>query len=144
MESRIEELLSKYWSGDTTLTEEAEIKQYLNDNPQLGGVHKYFQQVRAMQAIKPKTSYPYKETRIKQWYLAVAASVSIVATALFFIETQPSETYIVEDTQEAYEVTKKAFLMISDGINRGNQYTTEIKRLNTAQEVIQVQNLNSN
>lgn len=137
MESRIKELLHKYWAGNSTLQEEAAIKQYFKENPSLTGEGQYFQAVRKLQADpKVKFSHPGKKARKARWSVAAAITVGIMAAILVIEDARQQREFAVEDPKEAYEITRKALLMVSSGLNEGKNYSKEITKINKAEELV--------
>ena len=55
---------------------------------------------------------------------------------MVFQDTKKQREFAVEDPQEAYEITRKALLMVSSGLNEGKTYSKEITRINKAQEIV--------
>jgi len=138
MESRIDTLLRKYWNGETTLDEEKELKQYHQDKEEpLSGTERYFDEIAKVREVHNKVLFKYPVRNTVKWYALAASVALIVSVSVFFLKEEQSNEYIVDDPKEAYEVTRKALLMISEGLNEGTHYTAEIKRLNKAQEFIQ-------
>ncbi|MEQ8241075.1 MAG: hypothetical protein RIA69_17800 [Cyclobacteriaceae bacterium] len=134
MESRIDRLLRKYWNGESTLDEEKELKQYFQAK---SGSEPYFDQIVQAREVQNKVGFKYPVRNVRKWYALAASVALLISVSLFFLKEEHANEYIVDDPKEAYEVTRKALLMISDGLNEGTQYTAEIKRLNKAQEFIQ-------
>lgn len=139
MESRIEELIAKYWKGKTTLDEEREVKLFFKQNPQLTQSGDYFSKLRKTVATKSEVTFkhPAKKNYSMRWSAAAAIIIGI-STAIFVIrDAQYNQQYLVEDPQEAYEVTRKALLMVSVGLNDGKSHSAnELKKLNEAEEIV--------
>jgi hypothetical protein len=137
MESRIEELKQKYWEGTTSLEEEAELKMHFANNSTMGVEARYFATLqKANKRGVPDFVHPGQRT--KRMWMAVAASVMIgTATLTLLIKTNESkDPFLVEDPQEAYELTKNAMMMMSTGLNQGTVATTELKKINKAEEIL--------
>jgi len=137
MESRIKELLNKYWAGETSLQEEAELKQYFKENPSLTGEGQYFREVNQFKS-KPKVkfSHPGKKQNRARWSVAAAITVGLMAAVLVIQDARKQQEFAVEDPKEAYEITRKALLMVSSGLNQGKTYSKEITKLNEAEDLI--------
>jgi hypothetical protein len=65
-----------------------------------------------------------------------AVLAGLLTASIVIVEANKSEQYLVEDPQKAFEITKKALMMVSNGLNESTHYTAEIKRLNKAEEKI--------
>ena len=138
MESRIKLLLEKYWEGTTSLAEEKEVKEYFKQNPSLSEDGSYFRQLERSAAVSAKANFRHPAAN-RRWWLSAAASLLIgsgVALAVF-LQYEKQDEFAVEDPQEAYEVTKKALMMLSETLNEGQNYTYEIKTLNVAERKVQ-------
>ncbi len=137
MESRIKELLEKYWAGTSNLEEEAEIKRYFKENPSLTSEGKYFRKVGELKDVpKAKFSHPGKKEQKSRWSVAAAVIAGLIAAALVFQDAKNQREFAVEDPQEAYEITRQALLMVSSGLNEGKSYSKEITKINKAQEIV--------
>ena len=136
MESRIEELRQKYWEGNTSLEEEAELKAYFTQNKTVGVEARYFDSLAKSRNPSQQFAHPGKNSR-RRW-MAVAASITIgvIAVAVFMQPTEPKDPFLVEDPQEAYEITRSAMMMMSTGLNQGAVVTTELKKINKAEEIL--------
>jgi hypothetical protein len=137
MESRIEELKQKYWEGTSTLEEEAELKVYFSQNKTVGVEARYFDTLyKAKKTSAPHFRHPGKKP--KRVWMAVAASVMIgsMAVALLIRSSEPEDPFLVEDPQEAYEITRNAMMMMSSGLNQGTMATIELKKINKAEEIL--------
>lgn len=138
MELRIEELLDKYWKGETSLEEEKKLKMYFRKNPSLTNEGRYFSQVGKKSNIKPDRDfvYPGKKNRKTQWSVAAAITVGILASILVIQDAKKQREFVVEDPKEAYEITRRALLMISTGLNEGKNYSRELTNINKAEEIL--------
>ncbi|MFY0685600.1 MAG: hypothetical protein JXQ90_00470 [Cyclobacteriaceae bacterium] len=136
MESRIEELKSKYWEGNTSQDEELEIIQYYQQNPSLTHEGKYFATLSKMKVSKRSFQHPGKSQQRTWLSIAATITVGIIVAALVIQDANKHQQFMVEDPQEAYEITKKALMMVSSSMNEGATYTSEIKKINKAEDII--------
>lgn len=138
MESQIEVLLEKYWAGETTVEEEQKIKAWYRENPALTPESTYFRTLSGKQKVASgkRFAHPAKARRNTHWLAAAVVIVAITAGTLVFQDAKKQREYVVEDPQEAYEITKKALLMVSSGLNEGRTYSEELTRINKAEEII--------
>jgi len=141
MESQIEELNRKYWDGTSTVEEEAELKRYFMENKSVDAQAKYFEALGRAKAVQGRSEYPHPAMkRTRHFWMAAAATVLIGGAAVSIVwmdQLQKTEDpFVVEDPKEAYEITRNALLIMSDGLNKGAVATTELKKINKAEEVL--------
>jgi hypothetical protein len=138
MGSRIEELLNKYWAGESNLSEEDELKEYFRNNPSMSSEGRYFAALNTKKEVT--SSIPFTKTNGSQTrtWLSIAASIVLgVSVALWVIQdAREQREFVVEDPQEAYEITRQALLMVSKSLNEGKAYTTELNKINKAEDII--------
>lgn len=139
MESQIEKLMEKYWAGETSVEEERLLKEHFRKNPSLTNEGTYFRALSKKQQLASgkRFAHPAKSRRKAQWSAAAVIVIGIMAALMVFqdAKTQQRE-FVVEDPQEAYEITRKALLMVSSGLNEGKTYSGELKKINKAEELI--------
>ena len=136
MELQIDELLEKYWKGETTLEEEKLIKSHFKSNPSLTNDGHYFkylanQKNTKMEEVKPIAS------RSRTW-LSAAATITIgLITAVLVFNDANKDPFAEEDPQKALEATRNALMMIGAGLNEGQQHAMELTKFNKAKEELQ-------
>jgi hypothetical protein len=160
---RVKILLERYWNCASTIEEENELRVLLNseDVPseleESAALFKYFESQRQTtldnkfdDAIVDKIKH--QKTPILrslnsglQNYMRVAAAVLVIiaASLVFRMEMwqgdRPSNL-LVEDTyktpEEAYEETKRAFMLIAEKMNSGRKQAEKIGILNKAENKI--------
>jgi len=158
---QLEQLLEKYWSCETSLEEEKQLRNYfrgevpenLKDTAEL---FRYFeiQQSKSVggsdfdAAIikKIKQSKPAgKSASMIFNYSRIAAGLIVVITATYFVRQEVRKAYPPEvvdtysDPKLALEETKKALMMISKGFNKAQREAGKIKAFNEAEEKLQKQ-----
>lgn len=110
-EQRISELLERYWEGETTLSEERELKSYFN----AGEIHAshgeyaaYFTAVRKEQQVKSPVQFHVGRTAR---YWLYAASLAILLTAGWWIQWSPhTNPTTVTDPENSIPREKPAFI----------------------------------
>jgi len=157
---RIKELLSKYWNCETSLEEEAELREHFKtDNipdelKETAPLFQYFAENKKKSLndisfdgqVMEKIHAPVEHGQIvKLVYNAmrIAAGLAVVIAATWFIRneirsTTPQEvvdTY--DDPKMAFEETKKALMMISKSFGTAEEEAKKINLFNEAQEEIQ-------
>ena len=137
MESPIKSLLEKYWAGDTSLSEEQQIKEHFAENPSLTGDGKYFRAIDNMKSTeKVKFIHPGKSKMKAKWSVAAAITIGLMTALVVLQDAKEQRQFVVEDPQEAYEITRKALLMVSSGLKDGKKYSTQITKINKAEEIL--------
>lgn len=140
MESQIKKLLEKYWAGETSVSEEREIKEFFMKNPSLANEGLYFSNLAKQKEVfsEGRFIHPGKKMGRKNWYSATAAAVmlGIVVTSFFITQKQKQNQFVVNDPEEAYEITRKALSMVSEGLNQGKAYTLEIEKFNKTKQIL--------
>jgi len=137
----IEQLLDKYFDGESTIAEEKDLKLYFsspNVAPQLEQykpLFGYFANEGKQQFDKP---LPLKAKKRNGAWLSVAASVVLLGGMLTFYNTQqPSgdELGTFNDPEVAFKETQKALHMLSKNVNVGmssvNYVTGEYEKSKT-------------
>ncbi|MFT5570259.1 MAG: hypothetical protein ACI9RP_002311, partial [Cyclobacteriaceae bacterium] len=74
----------------------------------------------------------------RQTWLSVAASILIGLTVGIWVLTDArnQRDFIEDDPQKAYEMTRKALMMMSTNLNQGAEYSASIKKINVVQDLI--------
>ena len=133
--NRIENILEKYFQGETTIAEEKELKDYFSSpdvaqhleqyQPMFG----YFSQVKEQKSTQeiPLITKSRDKKRNMAW-LSIAASVVVllgIGTFMYVSEknTAPvvtqSELGTYDNPEEALAATQKALAMLSNNVNVG-------------------------
>ncbi|MCF6171218.1 MAG: hypothetical protein L3J66_09600 [Bacteroidales bacterium] len=138
MDLRIEQLKQKYWVGETTLSEEKELKGFFRANPSAGKEGVYFSALMKQQAVKPAQGFIHPARKSKQAWWSLAAFILVLLTigALIFQNNNKRHQFTVEDPKEAFELTRTSLLMVSEKLNKGKTYSGELDRINDAKKII--------
>lgn len=123
---RIENLLEKYFEGETGIAEEKELQDYFSSpnvaqhleqyKPMFG----YFSIAREQQ-FEQNVPLRSKKRKVVAW-LSVAASIVVlvgVGTFAYFNQTQSQDLGTYDSPEEAFRETQKALAMLSDHVNTG-------------------------
>jgi len=152
--NRIEELLQKYWNCETSLEEEKQLREYFQrtDVPEhlneTANLFRYFDQQKntsiqdvALDGAVMRGHLISKTRNLIYNSLRIAAGVAVLVVAGWFIrhETETDDTaQVVVDTYDdpklAFEETKKALRMISDGFEEAEQQAKKLNLFNEAQQ----------
>ncbi|HOV92930.1 MAG TPA: hypothetical protein PLC04_07640 [Candidatus Kapabacteria bacterium] len=131
----IKKLLEKYYEGDTTLEEEAVLRDYFNNEEVAQELQKYqsqfvfYQQEREIKYQNydyelPKVSEIYHTRRRSYWITAAAAAILLIISIIFFLPKDPfshkqSNVITVTDPDSTYRITKYALYAVSENLNKG-------------------------
>jgi hypothetical protein len=157
--NRINELLSKYWNCETSLEEEAELRDHFkSDNipdelRETAPLFRYFEEnkkkslndVSFDREVWEKIQTPKRGQMAKLVYntMRIAAGLTVVLAATWFIRneirstTPPEVVDTYDDPKMAFEETKKALMMISKSFGTAEEEAKKINLFNEAQEEIQ-------
>ena len=159
MDSRIEQLLEKYWKCETSLEEEKELRSFFSENSvpdelrETAMLFKYFKvqkeqsvdEVEFVKKVKAKTTIEKQGKTIKMIFTSakIAAGVVVLLAASFLVRQEIRKSYPVEvadtysDPQLAFEETKKALMMISRTFGKAKEEAGKIKVFSEAEQIIQ-------
>lgn len=156
---KIQELLNKYWNCETSLEEEQQLRRYFQGEgipeqlKETESLFRYFE-FQKKKSLRDDVAFDTKvlrrlnkskqtpSTRFLYSTMRIAAGIIVLAIALLFIrnevrKTTPKEivdTY--DDPKLAFEETKKALLMISEGFGKAEEQAKKINLFNEAQQEI--------
>jgi hypothetical protein len=160
--SQIQQLLAKYFEGNTTLEEEKMLRQYLStaedtdeERRLLKRQFEIFHSVSGLtfdtvalddRILKKITSWEQQVDppvrKFRRMHLLVAASVAlaIAVSGVVFFKAQSSRAKdTFDDPRLAYAETQRALLFVSQKMNQGMEPLSNISRINTGTE--QLKNL---
>ncbi|HET8854524.1 MAG TPA: hypothetical protein VFM60_01260 [Salinimicrobium sp.] len=131
----IEDLLEKYFEGETTLKEENMLREYFCSADVADHLRSHIPMFRFFSAAREERldkKLSYKREK-KQVYSFVAAAASVVLVAGLFLgqREEISQLGSYEDPQLALEKTKQTLHMVSQLMNSGKEDLIYIKEFNT-------------
>ena len=150
------ELLEKYWQGETTLEEEAQLREHFQQAEppaHLRHVAALFQHYEARPQLGKefdrRIDAQLKEGNVISWWptlLKVAAAVMLLVVGALWLKSAyvleepatapvaglPSDTY--EDPEKAYEEAKQALLLVSSLMNEGTEHLGNLEEFDQAQQ----------
>jgi len=137
MDLQIEQLLEKYWNGETSLAEEKKLKAYFGQHPGAPEAQ-YFRKIVDERLKMPENPFVHPGRKIQRAWLSVAAAVLIVLLSLPFVfQQRPArDPFAVNNPEEALNITRASLMMVSQGLNKGKAYTYELTKLDDAREVL--------
>lgn len=136
----IEQLLDKYFEGETSISEERELKAYFSQSkvaPHLENYRTmfgYFQEAQQVSFPEQKEAkiVPMHKRSNRVWQIAAAIALLL---SIWFLLPQPTDDqsiaqinwsdYESEDPDEAYEQTLEAFRLLSEAMGGGAKKTVQ-------------------
>ncbi|SHM12346.1 hypothetical protein [Flavobacterium chilense] len=137
--NKIEDILEKYFQGETSIAEEKQLKEYFSSpnvaqhleqyKPMFG----YFSQVKEQKSTQ---EIPLKTKKRNVAWLSIAASaVVLLGVGTYFYVSEKNTTPVVaqselgtyDDPEEALAATQKALALLSSNVNVGIESVHYIK-----------------
>jgi len=137
--NKIENILEKYFQGETTIAEEKELKEYFSSSnvaqhlKQYQPIFGYFSQAKEQKAMQ---EIPLETKKRNVAWLSIAASVVVllgIGTYYYVSEknTTPdvvqSELGTYDNPEKAFAETQKALALLSNNVNVGIESVQYIK-----------------
>jgi hypothetical protein len=123
--ANIEKLLEAYFDGNTTLAEEAELRNYFNGSnvaPQFENYRPFFAGIEAARNEVSEREVLLVENTTRtsnKWWYGVAASAAIVIAVAGFVFSEPSISQEEQEALTALNESKKAMFILSENFNKG-------------------------
>jgi hypothetical protein len=138
MESRIEQLLNKYWAGETSLQEEQELKAFYKANPSLTPTGMYFRGLNKTADIKSPKAFKKPGGWFSKTKFSVAATIAIgiLVGTMILRDTGKKHDFEIRDPQQAYEIAQTVLGKMSASLNEAQTHSTQLNKLNRAEEII--------
>jgi hypothetical protein len=127
MESaRIERLLDAYFEGNTTLAEEATLRDYFTNGevaahlepmkPMFEGFVKAKEEVSATEIALPRSG-----SKINPWWYSIAATFLVAVTVGSIVFSNSGLSKEEEEALAALKQTREAMMMLSSNLNKGTE-----------------------
>uniref|UniRef100_UPI00404AFE13 hypothetical protein n=1 Tax=Flavobacterium sp. TaxID=239 RepID=UPI00404AFE13 len=139
----IDNLITKYFDGDTSLQEEKTLKDYFSKvivAPHLETYKPLFNFIKTEKEQKSTTlSMPQNNKKRNNW-VAISAAVCLFSLGMLWIydaqvnQIEPEES--IQDPELAYQETKKALLLVSENLNKGMNKTVYLSEFNKSKNLI--------
>ena len=151
---QVEQLLNKYWEGETSIDEENALQQFFSFGDVPSHLQVYSELFKSEEiTLNPELGLDFDQevlakigdskTNNNRNFLRIAAiGIILIATAigLFNLNKTESQNIVQQDTFDnpelALEETKKAFVMISEAMNKGQQPVLKISKLDRANKKV--------
>ena len=141
----IENVLEKYFEGETTLSEEKELKVYFTGEQVAPHLEKYkylFQYYAKESQLTSTSTYRFEAKKSTSWYTWIGVAASIALVVGLFLTTSPKPpkedglgTY--EDPEIALQKAKEALNLVAQYMNEGKQGLVYLKEFeNTKSKLI--------
>lgn len=138
--NKIEDILEKYFQGESSIAEENQLKEYFSSL----NVAQHLEQYKPMfgyfsQAKEQKSTYeiPLQSKKRNVAWLSIAASAVVLLGigTYFFVSEQKDTTAVAsqtelgtyQDPEEALKATQKALALLSNNVNVGIESVQYIK-----------------
>jgi hypothetical protein len=139
----IEILVEKYFSGETSIAEEKQLKNYFSSPDvaphleQYRAVFGYFSQAKQEQFTKTVPLQPRKQSYVA--WISVAASVAVLLSTFYFLNQQPEHSKDLgtfDSPELAFQETQKALELLSQNVNTGVESMSYINEYNKTTKTI--------
>ena len=157
---QLEQLLEKYWSCETSLEEEQQLRDYFRGQTVPESQKDAAELFRFLDTEKNKSLNENFESHVTKHLhkrregkvismvtfaniVRIAAGILVVVVATYFIRQEVRKSYPKElqdtytDPQMAFEETKKALMMISGSFGKAKREAGKMKVFNDAEKKIQ-------
>ncbi len=139
MESQIKKLKQKYWEGKTSLQEEINLKTHFHKDLPLDNENAFFKEINKRKSVQADIQFvPPKRRNKMLWQLSsVAATIAIIIAFTINYRTNNNDNqFVVDDPQQAYEISMQALMMVSSELNKGKIYSTRMDKVNEIKQLI--------
>ncbi len=122
----IQTLIEKYWQGETSLSEEQELKAYYESQKSQGSAEgAYFAYLKEQQSKSYTKTIKMPQAQKSPWtrrLISIAAALLIMMGSWWSISqlSKPAKTTI-EDPELALQITREAFALINGKVDKGGQ-----------------------
>jgi len=115
----IENLIEKYFEGETSLKEEAQLRDYFTSHKVPAHLEEYqdlfgYFNFKANESFN-KTLLPVKKDRVAYKWLSVAASIVLLISVFVYNNNETKK----EQLAQSYQNTQEALQLISKNLNKG-------------------------
>ncbi|MDI6046380.1 hypothetical protein [Flavobacterium yafengii] len=142
---KIEDLLEKYFQGETSIAEENELRNYFSSSnvaqhlEQYKPIFGYFSLAKGHQ-FTPEIPLQSKKRNVA--WISIAASVVVllgIGTYAYYsadVVTKSKDLGTYDDPEEAFRATQKALSLLSDNVNVGIESVQYIREYQTTKDKI--------
>jgi hypothetical protein len=146
--AKIEQLLEKYFEGETTIAEEIQLKQYFSTEQVAAHLEHYKTLFGYFASEKEEQFSPTLSLKTKKRFtvarIGIAASLIFLVSVITFINYKPinqpqvanTELGTFETPEEAFEETQKALALLSEKVNVGMESVNYINEYENSKNLI--------
>jgi len=142
--NKIEKLLEKYFEGESTISEEMELKNYFLSNEVVQHLKQYqslFGYFTHEKGVKFVPKIVLKPTNQRYYWISIAASVVVflgIGTFVYFNEstTNSNDLGTYDTPEEAFEATQKALSLLSNNLQFGIESVGYINEYESTKNII--------
>lgn len=146
--AKIEQLLEKYFEGETTIAEEIQLKQYFSTEQVAAHLEHYKPLFGYFASEKEEQFSPTLSLKTKKRFtvarIGIAASLIFLVSVITFINFKPTNQPQVANTElgsfetpeEAFEETQKALALLSEKVNIGMESVNYINEYENSKNLI--------
>ena len=142
--NKIEKLLEKYFEGETTISEEKELKTYFSSDEIAQNLKQYqplFGYFTHEKDVKFVPKIVLKPTKQRYYWISIAASVVVflgIGTYIYFNEstTNSNDLGTYDTPEEAFEATQKALSLLSNNLQFGIESVGYINEYESTKNII--------
>lgn len=143
---KIDTLLEKYFEGETTVSEENELRTYFSSSD-IAAPHEQYRpmfgyfSIAKEQQFEPIVPLKTKKRKMVAW-LSIAASVVVLISAGTFayfnyeVADNSQELGTYDSPEEAFRETQKALAMLSSHVNTGVESVQYLQEYEEAKEKV--------
>ena len=140
----VEQLLERYFQGETTIAEEKQLKAYFSSNDVAPHLAKdqtlfgYFEIQKGTQFEQKLPLQPRKQSTVK-WIGIAASFVVLFGLATFYFypsEPKHEDLGTYDNPEEAFAATQKALLMVSEQVNIGMESVVYLEEYEKTKKTI--------
>lgn len=140
--AKIESLLEAYFEGNTSLSEEAQLRAYFKQGPVAAHLQQYEPLFKGLEKARGEVSQreivlPQKPSfKVKNIWYGIAASAVVALFVANYMFSEPSLSQDQKEALTALRESKKAMFLLSENFNKGaeqlalvNQFTETKNRI---------------
>lgn len=139
--AKIEKILEAYFEGETTLEQEATLREYFTGNevaPHLVAYKTLFVGLKAAQeeVSEREITLPITTNSTKRWWYSIAASIVIVIGVASLLMPGNQITQEEQEALTALNDTKETLLLFSKSFNKGTEELAVLGQFTKAKNYI--------
>ncbi|PKA83948.1 hypothetical protein ATE92_2117 [Ulvibacter sp. MAR_2010_11] len=139
--ANIEVLLETYFEGNTTLAEEASLREYFTGDKVAPHLAMYKPLFIGLQKAQTEVSdkeidLPENTTQSNKWWYGIAALLVVGVTVGGFLFSQPQLSQEEKEALAAFDKTKETLLLLSSSLNKGAEELAYLEEFTKGSSVI--------